>query len=344
MKLLPTSLVGSYPQPDWLVDRKALNEAGVPRVRVPHIWRVPSEWLEQAQDDATIVAIAEQERAGLDIITDGEIRRESYSNKLANALGGVDPVKTGKVAGRMGSVPTVPVPLFSGPVFRKGPVEVADVAFLRGHTRRLTKATLPGPFTMSEQSETTYYKDREALAMDLAAAVNEEVRELFAAGADIVQLDEPWMERFAERAQQYGVKVLRRALEGITGTVAIHLCFGYARAVANKPNSYRFLAELEDSPVNQVSIETAQSKLELSQLSQLPSKVVILGVLDLLDQTVESPETVATRIEAALRFVSPERLIIAPDCGMKFLPREVAFGKLQAMVAGADIVRRRLQG
>ncbi len=341
--LLPTTVVGSYPQPDWLVDREKFIDR-VPRLRAPEIWRVAPQFLDQAQDDATIVAIHDQERAGLDIITDGEIRRESYSNRFANSLAGLDLSREGKIvlstpAGTM----SVPVPLFSGPVRRPGPVEVRDVAFLRAHTDRRIKITLPGPFTMSEQAETSYYPDREALAMDLAAAVNEEVKDLFAAGADIVQLDEPWMQRFPERARRYGVKVVNHALDGVKGTVALHMCFGYARVVPNKPSSYSFLAELQDCAVSQVSIEAAQPRLDLSVLKSLPSKVIIVGVLDLNDQQVETPAMVAGRIEAALEYVAPERLVIAPDCGMKYLSRELAFGKLQAMVAGARLVRAKLQ-
>ncbi len=340
--LLPTMVVGSYPQPDWLINREKLSTF-VPRVRVPELWRIPERWLEQAQDDATIVAIRDMERAGVDIIGDGEIRRESYSNKFSNALAGLDREKEGKLTlVNAGRTVNVPVPLFSGPVRRLAPVEVRDVAFLRANTDRTIKITLPGPFTMSEQSETTYHRDREALAMELADAVNEEVKDLFAAGADIVQLDEPWMQRFPQRAKQYGVKVVNRALDGITGTTAIHICFGYAAVVPQKPSSYSFLTELEDSVVNQISIEAAQPKLDLAVLRELPNKVMVVGVIDLGDKNVETPEVVAVRIDAALKHVPAERLAIAPDCGMKYLPREVAFGKLKAMVEGARIVRGRL--
>ena len=338
-KLIPTMVVGSYPQPDWLIDREKLSTF-VPRVRVPQLWRIPEQYLEQAQDDATIVAIGEMERAGIDIISDGEIRRESYSNKFSNALAGLDPEREGKLTmTNAGRTISMPVPLFSGPVRRMGPVEVRDVAFLRAHTDRTIKITLPGPFTMSEQAETTHHRDREALAMELAAAVNEEVRDLFAAGADIVQLDEPWMQRFPERAKQYGVKVVNRALEGIAGTTAIHICFGYAAVVPNKPSTYSFLTELEGCAVNQVSIEAAQPKLDLAILRELPGKTMIVGVIDLGDKSIETPEVVAHRIDAALQHVPPERLILAPDCGMKYLPRETAFGKLKAMVEGANLAR-----
>ena len=341
-KLLPTMVVGSYPQPDWLIDREKLSTF-VPRVRVPQLWRIPELYLEQAQDDATIVAIEEMERAGIDIISDGEIRRESYSNKFSNALAGLDREREGKLTmTNAGRTVDVPVPLFSGPVRRIAPVEVRDVAFLRAHTDRSIKITLPGPFTMSEQAETTHHRDREALAMELAAAVNEEVRDLFAAGADIVQLDEPWMQRFPERAKQYGVKVVNRALDGISGTTAIHICFGYAAVVPNKPSSYSFLTELEACAVNQVSIEAAQPKLDLAVLRELPSKTMIVGVIDLNDKQVETSEGVAHRIDAALKHVPAESLIHAPDCGMKYQPRETAFGKLKAMVEGANLARAHL--
>jgi 5-methyltetrahydropteroyltriglutamate--homocysteine methyltransferase len=340
-KLLPTMVVGSYPQPDWLIDREKLSTF-VPRVRVPQLWRIPEQYLEQAQDDATVVAIRDMERAGIDIISDGEIRRESYSNKFSNALAGLDREHEGKLTmTNAGRTVSMPVPLFSGPVRRIAPVEVSDVAFLRAHTDRIIKMTLPGPFTMSEQAETRHHRDREALAMELAGAVNEEVRDLFTAGADIVQLDEPWMQRFPERAKQYGVKVVNRALEGIGGMTAIHICFGYAAVVPNKPSAYSFLTELEGCAVNQVSIEAAQPRLDLQVLRELPSKTMIVGVIDLNDKQVESPEVVAHRIEAALKHVPAERLIVAPDCGMKYLPRATAFGKLKVMVEGANLVRAR---
>jgi 5-methyltetrahydropteroyltriglutamate--homocysteine methyltransferase len=339
-KLLPTMVVGSYPQPDWLIDREKLSHF-VPRTRVPELWRISEQWLEQAQDDATIIAIRDMERAGVDIISDGEIRRESYSNKFSNALAGLDPKEGTLTISNAGRSVSMPVPLFSGPVRRLAPVEVRDVTFLRANTDRTIKITLPGPFTMSEQAETNHHRDREALAMELAMAVNEEVRDLFAAGADIVQLDEPWMQRFPERAKQYGVKAVNRALEGITGTTAIHICFGYAAVVPNKPSAYSFLTELEGCVVNQVSIEAAQPRLDLAVLRELPSKVMIIGVIDLGDKNVETPEVVASRIDAALKHVPAERLILAPDCGMKYLPRETAFGKLKAMVEGAKLVRSR---
>ncbi len=338
---LATSMVGSFPQPDWLIDRQALTRAKVPRLRMPSIWRVAPDLLAEAQDDATAAVIAEQERIGIDIVTDGEIRRESYSNLFANSLAGIDPTRTGTVSTGDGTV--IPVPLFSGPVRRTGPVETAHVAFLRAHTRRRIKATLPGPFTMSEQAETTHYRDRRGLALDLADAVNAEIKDLFAAGADVVQLDEPWMQRWPERARQYGVEVVNRAVEGVGGTVALHICFGYGQVVSpDKPSRYEFLGELDASAVHQVSIEAAQPRLDLDQLRLLPSKVIILGVLDLYDERVEQPETVAARIRSALERVPPERLIIAPDCGMKYLSRQVARGKLEAMVAGTQLVRDQL--
>ena len=341
-KLLPTMVVGSYPQPDWLIDREKLSKI-VPRTLIPELWRIPQPWLEQAQDDATILAIREMERAGIDIISDGEIRRESYSNKFSNALAGLDREHEANLTiDNAGRPMTMPVPHFTGAVRRLGPVEVRDVAFLRAHTDRTIKITLPGPFTMSEQARTSHHPNREALAMELADAVNAEVRDLFAAGADIVQLDEPWMQRFPERAKQYGVKVVNRALAGIAGTTALHICFGYAAVVPNKPSAYSFLAELEGCVVNQISIESAQPKLDLAVLRELPSKTMIVGVIDLNDKNIETPQMVASRIDAALKHIPAERLILAPDCGMKYLPRETAFAKLKAMVEGTNLVRGRL--
>jgi 5-methyltetrahydropteroyltriglutamate--homocysteine methyltransferase len=339
--LFPTCLVGSYPQPDWLIDRKRLSH-GVPRVRADDLWRVAPDLLEQAQDDATLLAVRDQERAGLDIVTDGEQRRESYSNRFANALDGIDLDRPGTVINRSGK--PIEVPRIVGPIRRRAAVEAHDVEVLRAATGKPIKVTVPGPFTMGRQAQDDHYGDEEAVAMDYAAAVNAEIKDLFAAGADIVQIDEPWMQQHPDKARAYGIKALDRALEGVTGTVAVHICFGYAAVVHNKPTGYSFLAELEGSKANQVSIEAAQPKLDLAVLRDMPSKTIILGVLDLSDMQVESPETVAGRIRKALAYVAAERIVVAPDCGMKYLPRAVAYGKMAAMVLGARIMRRELGG
>lgn len=342
MTLLPTSLVGSYPQPDWLIDREKLGHQMPPRVRAAALWRVAPEWLEQAQDDATLLAIRHQERAGLDILTDGEMRRESYSNRFATALDGVDLDRPGTIVSRSGA--SVSVPRVVGKIRRKHPVEVRDIRFLRANTDRQVKITVPGPFTMSRQAQNDYYATEEEMALDYAAAVNEEIRNLFAAGADVVQIDEPYMEAQPDLARRYGLAALRRALEGVTGTTALHICFGYAALVPGRPAAYSFLENLADAPVRQISIETAQCSLDCAVLAKLPGKTIILGVLDLSTQRVETPEVVAARIRRALPFVSPERLVVAPDCGMKYLPADVAFGKMKAMVEGARLVRQELQG
>jgi len=336
-ELLPTSLVGSYPQPDWLIDRKKLAGRFPPRVRATELWRVAPEFLEQAQDDATILAIRDEERAGLDIITDGEARRESYSNRFATALEGVDIDNPGTALDRSGH--PNPVPRVTGKIRRKHPVEVRDLQFLRANTNRKIKITVPGAFTMAQQAQNDYYKSDEELAMDYAAAVNEEIKDLFAAGADVVQMDEPYMQARSEKARHYAVRVLKRALDGVKGTTAVHLCFGYAAIIHERPSGYSFLAELAEAPVDQISIETAQSSLDCSILEKLRGKTIVLGVLDLSTHQVETPEIVAARIRRALPFVSVDRLVIAPDCGMKYLPRDVAFRKLQAMVEGAKLVR-----
>ena len=341
LPLLPTTLVGSYAQPDWLIDRKKLAGRFPPRVRARELWRVAPEWLEQAQDDATLLAIRDQERAGLDIITDGEMRRESYSNCFATALDGVDLDNPGTALDRSGH--PNPVPRVVGPIRRRHPVQVRDVEFLRANTDRMIKITVPGPFTMSQQAQDDYYKDEVALAMDYAAAVNVEIEDLFVAGADIVQVDEPYMQARAEKAKKFGTQVLDRALQGVNGTTAVHICFGYAAVIHNRPPAYSFLPEFENSLVQQISIETAQAKLDCSVLEKLPSKTILLGVLDLSDMGVETPETVAERIRRALPHVPAERIVVAPDCGLKYLPREVAFGKMKAMADGAAIVRRELQ-
>ena len=339
--LLPTSLVGSYPQPDWLIDREKLSKQ-VPRVRMADLWLVDPQWLEEAQDDATLLAIHDQERAGLDIISDGEQRRESYSNRFATALEGIDLENPGTTLNRSGK--PIPVPRVTGKIRRRHGVETRDVKLLRAHTARKIKATVPGPFTMAKQAQDDFYRDEEALALDYAAAVNAEIKDLFAAGADIVQIDEPWMQQHPDKARAYGLKALDRALQGVTGTVAVHLCFGYAAVVRDKPNGYSFLPELEASKAQQISIEAAQPKLDLKILRELPSKTIILGVIDLSDMNVETPQIVAERIRAAFAHVPPERIVVAPDCGMKYLPRDVAFGKMQAMVQGAAIVRRETEG
>jgi 5-methyltetrahydropteroyltriglutamate--homocysteine methyltransferase len=340
--LLPTSLVGSYPQPDWLIDRDRLAGRFPPRVRARELWRVAPEFLEQAHRDATLLAIRAQEDAGLDIITDGEIRRESYSNRLATALDGVDIDNPGTALDRSGH--PNPVPRVVGPIRRKHPVEVEDVKFLRAHTARTVKITLPGPFTMAQQAQDDYYGSTEALAFGYAEAVNEEVKDLFAAGADIVQLDEPYLQARAAEARKYGVKVINRALDGVTGTTALHLCFGYAAIIHDRPEGYSFLPELAACDVGQISIETAQSGLDCSVLSALDGKTIILGVLDLADPAVESPEVVVARVRRALPYVTASRMVLAPDCGMKYLPRETAFGKLTAMSAAAVRLRAELSG
>jgi 5-methyltetrahydropteroyltriglutamate--homocysteine methyltransferase len=336
-KLFPTSLVGSYPQPDWLIDRARLSKM-VPRVRMGDLWLPDPKELEAKQDEATLIAIRDQECAGLDIITDGEQRRESYSNRFATALEGVDTENPGTTINRLGK--PIPVPRVTAKIRRRYPVELRGLEFLRANTAKPVKMTVPGPFTMSKQAQNEFYASDEEMALDYAAAVNEEIKDLFAAGADIVQVDEPWMQQHPDKARLYGLKALDRALDGIAGTVAVHLCFGYAAVVHDKPTGYSFLPELEGSKAAQVSIEAAQPKLDLKVLETLPSKTIVLGVIDLSDLSIETPETVAARIRWALPHVRAERLLIAPDCGMKYLPREVAFGKLQAMVAGAAIVRK----
>jgi 5-methyltetrahydropteroyltriglutamate--homocysteine methyltransferase len=341
--LLPTTLVGSYPQPDWLIDRQRLSSVAPPRVRFRDFWRVAPEFLEQAQDDATLLAIRDQERAGIDIVTDGEMRRESYSNRFATALDGVDIDNPGQAPTRTPGR-TQPVPRVVGPIRRRQAVEARDARFLRANTARAIKITVPGPFTMSMQTQDDYYKDEVALAMDYAAAVNEEIKDLFAAGADIVQIDEPYMQARPDKAAEFGVTALNRALQDVAGTTAVHLCFGYAAFVKQRPEGYSFLPELDHSTAAQISIETAQSQLDCAVLTKLPSKQIMLGVIDLATMDVESPATVAARIRRALPYVPAERLIIAPDCGMKYLPRERAFGKLRALADGAALVRRELAG
>jgi 5-methyltetrahydropteroyltriglutamate--homocysteine methyltransferase len=339
--LFPTSLVGSYPQPDWLIDREKLSKQ-VPRVRVDDMWLVAPDKLEAAQDDATILAIRDQERAGIDIVSDGEQRRESYSNRFATALDGIDIEKPGTVINRSGR--PIPVPRVVGPIKRRHAVELRDLKVLRANTDRKIKATVPGPFTMGKQAQDDYYKDEEAVALAYAEAVNAEIKDLFAAGADVVQIDEPWMQQHPDKARQYGLKALDRALDGVTGTVAVHLCFGYAAVVHDKPSGYSFLPELEGSKAQQVSIEAAQPKLDLAVLRELPSKTIILGVIDLADKTIETAQVVAERIRRALAHVPAERVVVAPDCGMKYLPRPVAFGKMRAMAEGAAIVRYEIAG
>jgi 5-methyltetrahydropteroyltriglutamate--homocysteine methyltransferase len=339
--LLPTTLVGSYPQPDWLIDRELLASNTPPRVRMRALWRVAPEHLEQAQDDATVLAIRAQERAGIDIVTDGEMRRESYFNRFATALDGIDLDNPGTIVSRTGK-PAI-VPRVVGTIRRLRPVELRDAQFLRANTDRPIKVTVPGPFTMTQLAKNDFYASDAELALDYAAAVNEEIRDLFAAGVDVVQLDEPYMQAQPEAAREYGVAALQRALQGVRGTTALHICFGYGFMVKGKPAKYAFLPELAATPIRQVSVETAQPDLDCSVLAELTGKTVILGVLDLSTPEVESPDRIAGRIRKALPYVDPERLIIAPDCGLKYLSRDAAFGKLQAMVAGARLVRAELE-
>ena len=340
-RLFPTTVVGSYVQPDWLVDRDMLKAIVPPRVRAHDIWRIPTESLEEAQDAATLAAIHDMEHAGIDIITDGEIRRESYSNRFATALQGVDIDRPAEVPGRSGR--SILVPRITGDIKRTCPIEVRDVKFLRANTSLQIKITLPGPFTMTHTAVDEHYGDDEACAMAFAEAVNQEVLDLFAAGADVVQLDEPWMQARPEQAKRYAVKVINRALEGAKGTTAVHMCFGYSHAVKDKPKGYTFLPELVNCDADQISIEAAQPTLDPAVLNILQKKVIILGVLDLGDEAIETPEVVANRIRAALAHVPAEQIVVAPDCGMKYLSRSIAYGKLQGMAKGAAIVRAELE-
>jgi 5-methyltetrahydropteroyltriglutamate--homocysteine methyltransferase len=338
--LFPTTLVGSYPQPDWLIDRERLASRFPPRVRARELWRIPAEHLLEAQDDATLLAIRAQEDAGIDIVTDGETRRESYSNRFATALEGIDIDNPGSALDRSGH--PNPVPRITGRIRRKHPVEVRDVEFLRRHTTRKIKITVPGPFTMSQQAQNEFYASEEAAAMDYAAAVNAEIKDLFAAGADVVQIDEPYMQARPQKAEQYGLKALNCALDGVGGTTAVHICFGYAAIIHERPAGYSFLPQLKDCVCGQISIETAQSKLDCSVLGQLTGKTILLGVLDLSDPQIETPGVVADRIRRALPHVAAADIIVAPDCGLKYLPREIAFGKMKAMVEGAAQLRSEL--
>jgi 5-methyltetrahydropteroyltriglutamate--homocysteine methyltransferase len=339
---IPTSLVGSYAQPEWLLDRDKLRGRFPPRLRARELWRVDPRFLEEAQDDATQLAILDQERAGLDVITDGEMRRESYSNRFATAIRGVDIDNPGTTIGRTGE-PT-PVPRISGPLHREGSIQVRDVQFLRAATDRTIKMTVPGPFTMAQQAQNEHYEREDDLAFAFADVVREEIVELFAAGADIVQLDEPWMEARPDAARRYGLETLQRALDGVQGTKTLHICFGYPLFVPDHPTGYHFLTELAEAPVDQISIETAQSNLDVSVLSDLGDKTVILGVIALDSPEVETPEIVAERIRRALPHKPVEQLVAAPDCGMKYLPRDSAYAKLEALVAGAKAVREARAG
>jgi 5-methyltetrahydropteroyltriglutamate--homocysteine methyltransferase len=340
LPILPTSLVGSYAQPDWLLDRSKLAKRFPPRVRAMELWRIGPEWLQEAQDDATRLAILDQERAGLDIITDGEIRRESYSNRFATALEGVDLDNPGTALDRSGH--PNPVPRVTGRIRRREPVEVRDLKFLKAHTSKPVKVTVPGPFTMSQQAQNDFYESEAEMALDYAAAVNEEIKDLFAAGADFVQIDEPYMQARPEKAREFGVAAVERALDGVSGATALHICFGYAAIIHERPSGYSFLPELAATSVKQISIETAQSKLDCAVLEKLPGKTIILGVLDLSTHEVETAEMVAERIARSLPYVDAKRIVIAPDCGLKYLPRDVAFGKMEAMAKGAELVRKTL--
>jgi 5-methyltetrahydropteroyltriglutamate--homocysteine methyltransferase len=334
---VPTSLVGSYAQPDWLIDRARLRDRFPPRVRATELWRIDRQYLEEAQDDATLLAIRDQERAGLDIITDGEQRRESYSNRFATALAGVDIDNPGTALDRSGH--PNPVPRVVGPIERKHAVQVRDVEFLRSHTSRPVKITVPGPFTMSQQAQNDAYPSDAELAEAYAAAVHDEIVDLFAAGADIVQIDEPYMQARPEKAREFGLAALERALHGVAGTTAVHICFGYAAIIHDRPSAYSFLPEMASCSCHQISIETAQSGIDTAVLETLPAKQIILGVIDLNDHAVEPPETVAARIRRALPYKRPDELVAAPDCGMKYLPRDSAYGKLESLAAGAAIIR-----
>jgi 5-methyltetrahydropteroyltriglutamate--homocysteine methyltransferase len=340
--LFPTTIVGSFPQPEWLIDRAKLAGRFPPRVRARELWRLQEPYLAPAQDDATLLAIRAQEDAGLDIVSDGEIRRESYSNRFATALDGVDLDNPGTGLDRSGH--PNPVPRIVGKIRRRHAVEVEDLKFLKRHTTRLTKITVPGPFTMLQQAQNDFYASEEEAALDYADAVNAEIKDLFAAGADVVQIDEPYMQARPQKAREYGLAALNRALDGVQGTTCVHICFGYAAIIHERPSGYSFLPELAGCSCRQVSIETAQSQLDTRVLRELKGKQVLVGCIDLSDPQVETPETVATRVRRALEHIAPEQVILAPDCGMKYLLREVAQGKLAAMVQAARQLRQEYGG
>lgn len=338
MPLLPTTLVGSYAMPDWLIDRARLADRFPPRVRARELWRPPPEYLDEAQDDATIMAVHAQERAGLDIITDGEMRRESYSNRFATALEGVDLDNPGTALDRSGH--PNPVPRVTGKIRRRQAVQVRDVEFLRRLTDKPIKITVPGPFTMAQQAQNDFYSNEDEMALDYAIAVNGEIKDLFAAGADIVQIDEPYMQARPEKARQYGLQAIERALEGVKGVTALHICFGYAAIIhGDRPKGYAFLSELAGTQLDQISVETAQPKLDPRELHALRDKRIMVGVIDLNDPSVETAEQVAERIRRAMTSVPVENIVVAPDCGLKYLPRDTAYAKMEAMVAGARLVR-----
>ncbi|MFQ5661465.1 MAG: uroporphyrinogen decarboxylase family protein [Gammaproteobacteria bacterium] len=339
--LFPCTIVGSYAQPDWLIDRDKLAGRFPPRVRARELWRVQEEYLLQAQDDATRIAIEDQENAGLDMVSDGEIRRESYSNHFATALDGVDIDNPGVALDRSGE--PNPVPRVSGPIRRNRPVGVRDVEFLKKYSSRAIKITVPGPFTMSQQVQNDFYETERECALGYSAAVNEEIRDLFTAGADVVQIDEPYMQARPEKAREFGIEVLNKALEGVDGKTCVHICFGYAAIIHDRPEGYSFLPELAGVNCNQVSIETAQSKLDCSVLASLPEKEILLGVIDLSDPEIETPGIIIERVRRALEYVDAERIVLAPDCGMKYLPREAAFGKLKSMCEAAEQLRQEYQ-
>jgi 5-methyltetrahydropteroyltriglutamate--homocysteine methyltransferase len=341
LPLFPCTLVGSYPQPDWLIDKEVLRGRFPPRTRAPELWRVSEKFLAEAQDDATRLAVQDQIAAGIDIVTDGEIKRESYSNFFANALEGIDFANPGQALDRSGE--PVKVPRVVGPIRRNGPVGVEDVKFLRSLTKQPIKYTIPGPFTMAQQAQNEYYKSEREAALDYAKAVNEEIRDLFAAGCDVVQLDEPYMQARYKKAEEYGVEVLDAAVDGVKGKTAVHICFGYAALIHHRPGAYQFLPQFAKSKINQISIETAQSNLDCSVLRELPDKEILLGVIDLSKSQIESVEEVKVRVKRALEHCEAERIILAPDCGMKYLSREVSFGKLKAMSGAAEELRRELR-
>lgn len=340
--LIPTTVMGSYPQPNWLVDHDVLVGKGVPRVRAADVWRVAADDLDEAVEAATLMAIADQEAAGVDIITDGEIGRESYFNHFATALGGVDQDRIGVGVNRKGGKSDIPV--VSGPIERRSPVELAAATFLRSHTDSSTKITVPGPFTLSQLAQNEHYPDQRSLALAYAEAIRQELVDLAAAGIDVLQLDEPYLQANATAAQEFAVEVISAAVDGVAATTVVHTCYGYAQYVSEKTSGYPFLAELADLPVDFVAIEAAQPGLDPSIVTELRPRAVIMGVIDLSVDDVERPEQIATTIRSALRHVGPEELAVSPDCGMKFLPRSVARAKLESMVEGAAIVRRELTG
>jgi 5-methyltetrahydropteroyltriglutamate--homocysteine methyltransferase len=339
-RLLPTTIAGSLPKPAWLATPEVLWAP----------WRLAGEQLAEGKRDAVLLALRDQEAAGIDIVGDGEQSRQHFVHGFLAGIEGVDMTRRRRIPIRAGRY-EADCPTVTGPIRRPAPVHAEEARFARAHTAHRLKFTLPGPMTIVDTVADEHDGDRVRLAMAFARVLNEEARELAALGVDVVQIDEPAFNVYMDEVRDWGIAALERAVDGVACTTAVHVCYGYGieaniawkRSLGDEWRQYELtFPHLARSRIDQVSLECANSRVPMSLLSLLDGKDVLAGCIDVASTHVETPEEVAGVIREALRHVAPERLQPCTNCGMAPLPREVARAKLRALAAGAALVREEL--